>query len=467
MKESTRRGFVGGLATGTGLLAAPLQGQNARAAGGRLNILYLHSHDSGRHLAPYGYDLPTPHLKQLAADGVLFRKAFSAAPTCSPSRAALLTGQCPHQNGMLGLAHRGFSMNDYRKHLLYPLRDAGYHSVLAGLQHIAAKPETIGYDEVLRPATTSAVHVAPKAVTFLDSRPAQPFFLDVGFFETHREYPEPTAEDDPRYLQPPAPIPDTPETRRDIAGFRASARVLDRGVGEVLGALARNGLAENTLVISTTDHGLAFPRMKCNLTDFGFGVSLILRGPGAFSGGKVCDAMVSHIDVYPTVMEALGLPRPAWLEGKSLLPVLRGEAKEVNEEVFAEVNYHASYEPKRAVRTQRYKYMRRYGNRDTPVLPNCDDSPSKSLWLEYGWKQQTQPREQLYDLIFDPGENHNLAGEAQAVTALREMRGRLDAWVKRTDDPLLEGPVPAPKGAKVNPVDQTSPKEPVTDASLY
>ena len=445
---------------GTGLLAAaPVQAQTATP-----NILYIHSHDSGRYLAPYGYDVPTPNLKQLASEGVLFRRAFSAAPTCSPSRAALLTGQYPHQNGMLGLAHRGFSLDDYRKHLLYTLRDAGYHSVLAGLQHIAAKPETIGYDELLRPRTTGAADVAPKAEEFLGTRPAKPFFLDVGFFETHREYPQPTAEDDPRYTLPPVPIPDTPQTRGDMASFRASARNLDRGVGEVLKALERNGLARNTLVISTTDHGLAFPRMKCNLTDFGWGVSLIMRGPGVFGGGKVCDAMVSHLDIYPTITEMLGLKRPAWLEGKSMIPVLRGDVKEVNEEVFAEVTFHASYEPKRAVRTQRYKYIRRYGDRAMPVLPNCDDSPSKSLWLEAGWKQKIQPEEQMYDLIFDPTENNNLVGDAQSAGVLREMRGRLDEWMKRTDDPLLKGPVKAPKGAKVNPVDQTSPKEPVVDA---
>lgn len=461
--QDSRRTFVGKLATAAGaelLAAAPIQDQTSTP-----NIVYIHSHDSGRHLSPYGHDVPTPNLKQLAAEGVLFRRAFSAAPTCSPSRAALLTGQCAHQSGMLGLAHRGFSLNDYRKHLLYTLRGVGYHSVLAGLQHIAATPELIGYDRVLRPKTTGAADVAPLAAQFLDTRPAKPFFLDVGFFETHREYPEPTAADDPRYILPPSPIPDTPQTRGDIAAFHASARNLDRGVGEVLQALERNGLSQNTLVISTTDHGLAFPLMKCNLTDFGWGVSLIMRGPGVFRGGTVCDAMVSHLDIFPTLTDLLGIERPAWLEGKSLMPVLRGEVREVNEEIFAEVTYHASYEPKRAVRTQRYKYIRRFGHRALPVLPNCDDSPSKTLWLEHGWKDKLQPEEQLYDLIFDPTESHNLASDPQASAALREMRARLDAWMKRTADPLLKGPVKAPKGAKVNPVDQTSPKEPVVDAN--
>jgi N-sulfoglucosamine sulfohydrolase len=459
--ENSRRSFFRGLASGvgTGLMSVPLV--RAAQSGKLPNILYLHSHDSGRYLQPYGYAVPTPNLRRLAGEGVLFRRAFSAAPTCSPSRAALLTGQCPHQNGMLGLAHRGFAMNDYRKHILYTLRDAGYRSILGGLQHIAARPEQIGFDELLKARSTRVADVAPRAVSFLATRPAQPFFLDVGFFETHRAYPQPTADDDPRYIQPPMPIPDTPATRADMAGFHASARALDHGVGQVLDALERNGLAENTLVISTTDHGLAFPNMKCNLMDSGWGVSLIMRGPGPFRGGKVCDALISQLDVYPTLCDLLGIPHPAWLEGKSFLPVLRGEAAEINQEVFAEVNYHAAYEPKRAVRTARWKYIRRYSDMSTPVLPNCDDSPSKSLWMEYGWRKKPLPREDLYDLIFDPAERHNLAADAESAPVLEEMRGRLGAWMRRTGDPLLKGPVPMPPGATVNRADGISPNEPV------
>ena len=457
----SRRTFLRDVATASAISTAVAQTPATRTP----NILYIHSHDSGRYLQPYGHAVPTPNLQRLASEGVLFRRAFSCAPTCSPSRSALLTGQFPHQNGMLGLAHRGFSLNDYRKHILYTLRDAGYQSVLGGLQHIADKPERIGYDDLLKPKSNRAADVAPAAVEFLNRRPSKPFFLDVGFFETHREYPQPTAADDPRYTQPPMPIPDTPATRLDTAGFHASARNLDHGVGQVLDALERNGLAGNTLVISTTDHGLAFPLMKCNMTDSGWGVSLIMRGPGQFRGGKVCDAMISQVDIYPTLCEVLQLKPPAWLEGKSFLPVLRGEAPEINQEIFAEVNYHASYEPKRAVRTQRWKYIRRYGDRTAPVLPNCDDSPSKSLWLEHNWRAQTLPREQLYDLIFDPTEHQNLASNEGSSKVLEEMRGRLDAWMTRTSDPLLKGPVPAPGGAKVNPVDGVSPQEPVVDAN--
>ncbi|MDQ1473699.1 MAG: N-sulfoglucosamine sulfohydrolase [Bryobacterales bacterium] len=459
--RKSRRQFIRKLATdGAGVSLLPAALQTATAAdSARPNIVYIHSHDSGRYLQPYGYPVPTPNLQRLASEGVLFRRAFSAAPTCSPSRAALLTGQCAHQNGMTGLAHRGFTLNDYKQHIVHTLRTTGYTSALAGVQHVAAKPDTIGYDEVLRPRTTSAIDVAPGAVAFLDRKPKQPFFLDVGFFETHREYPKPTAADDPRYLQPPVPVPDTPETRLDMAGYHASARILDDGIGKVLGALERNGLAANTLVISTTDHGVSFPLMKCNLEDFGWGVSLIMRGPNAFQGGKVSDSLISQLDIFPTVCELLAIAKPAWLQGKSMLPVLTGVTQEINDEVFAEVNYHAAYEPKRAVRTHRWKYIRRYGERKTPVLPNCDDGLSKTVWLKHGWQDHQLPAESLYDLVFDPTEHHNLVADPSAQEVLTEMRARLDRWMKNTDDPLLKGPVPAPHGAQVNDPSGISPKE--------
>ena len=199
--------------------------------------------------------------------------------------------------------------------------------------------------------------------------------------------------------------------------------------------------------------------MKCNLEDSGWGVSLIMRGPGGFSGGKVIDALISHLDIYPTLCDLAGVAHPEWLEGKSMLPILRGEANEINEEVFAEVTYHAAYEPKRAVRTSRWKYIRRFGDKHTPVLPNCDDGLSKSLWLEHGWRNMRLPDESLHDLIFDPNEQNNLAADPASKTVLTEMRGRLDRWMHRTGDPLLNGPVPAPHGAQINNPDGVSPKE--------
>ena len=447
-----RRHFLGSVA---GAAATSL----AQSPAKRPNIIYIHSHDTGRYLQPYGHAVPAPNLQRLASQGVLFRKAFNAGPTCSPSRASLLTGMCPHSNGMFGLAHRGFVLNDYKQHILHTLRPAGYYSALFGIQHVAKDPATIGYDKVQTFQGNHVEEVSAAAAAFLKQSPTTPFFIDCGFFETHREYRKPGPKEDPRFCLPPAPIPDTPQTRQDIAAFKASARVMDEGVGLVLAALESAGLADNTLVISTTDHGIAFPAMKCNLTDHGMGVSLIMRGPGGFTGGKVCDAMVSHIDLFPTICDLLAIERPAWLQGKSLLPLMTGAASEIHDEIFSEVNYHAAYEPKRAVRTQRWKYIRHFDSRTHPNLPNCDDGLSKTLWLENGWRDRSVDAEQLFDLMFDPNETRNVAADPAWRAARDEMRGRLDRWMRATNDPILHGPIKAPPGALANDPDGISPKE--------
>jgi N-sulfoglucosamine sulfohydrolase len=429
------------------------------------NILYIHSHDSGRYLQPYGFQVPTPNIQLLADQGVLFRESFCAAPTCSGSRASLLTGLYCHNNGMLGLAHRGWRLNDYRQHWVHALRRGGYHSTLIGEQHISVDPGVIGYDELVRVDSNRAENVAPLTIERLREAPAQPWFMSVGFFETHRDFFAPTSVRDTLYSLPPANLPDVVATRKDFAAFKASARSLDQGIGAVLHALHDFGLVDNTLVLCTTDHGVAFPGAKATLFDRGIGVMTIMRGPSGFTGGKVVDAQVSHLDVYPTLCELAGVEAPAWLQGTSLMPLVRGDVDRLHEAIFAETTYHAAYEPQRAVRTERWKYIRRFDDYPHPVLANCDDSPSKDLWVEAGWGDRLVPREQLYDLVLDPAEGSNLADDPSSGDALGEMRGRLDAWMRETDDPLLEGPVDAPPGASFNEQWQVSPDEPVRTAA--
>ncbi len=419
----------------------------------RPNIIYMHSHDTGRYVQPYGRAIATPNIQRLAEDGVVFRQAFCCGPTCSPSRAALLTGRYPHACGMTGLVNLGWGLDDYSQHLVHPLQEAGYLTVLGGHQHVAKDPEQIGYDRIL---TTKLDEAETVSAGFLSGAPDQPFFLDVGFTQTHRPFEEPDPDEDPRWCQPPPPLPDTPATRADMAGFRASARVLDTRMGVLLDALDAAGLRENTLVVCTTDHGIAFPDMKCNLTDHGIGVMLIMRGPGGFEGGRVLESLVSHVDVFPTLCEVAQADPPGWLQGRSFMPVVRGEAEQVNEAVFAQVNYHDTYEPQRCVRTERWKYIRRFLDRDRPLLPNCDNGPPKDLWVEHGWPQRTVAREQLYDLVFDPQERRNVVDDPACAEALAEMRGRLDRWMLEHDDPLLRGPVPHPEGAYVDDPDEVS-----------
>ena len=416
------------------------------------NILYIHSHDTGRYTAAYGHALATPAIARLAGAGIVFRQAFSAAPTCSPSRAALLTGQAPHSAGMLGLAHRGFALHDPRQHLAHTLRAAGYATALAGVQHEALEPHTLGYQQIVSPVAP-AMTLAGRVAAFLADAP-QPFFLSVGFVETHRPFPD--AGPPPHALRVPAPLPDTPETRRDMAGYAITVQQLDAGIDAVLTALDASGARGQTLVLLTTDHGLAMPLMKCNLTGHGIGVSLIMHGPGGFAGGQICDALVSHIDIFPTLCDVAGCAHPAWLQGRSLLPLIDGSAREINDAIFAEVTYHAAYEPQRAVRTRRYAYIRRFEPL-SPVLPNVDDSPSKDVLLHSGWRERPAAAEQLYDLLFDPNEMQNLIDDPRFAGVAAALRTRLADWMAATGDPLCAGPVPLPPAATTNDPTDDSP----------
>jgi arylsulfatase A-like enzyme len=422
------------------------------------NILYIHSHDTGRYVQPYGHQVPTPNIQLLADQGVLFRQAFCAAPTCSGSRASLVTGQYCHSNGMFGLAHRGWVLNDYRHHLIYPLHDAGYTSVLIGEQHISDDPAVIGYDHVIEVDSHHAGDVAPITTETL-STVAEPFFLSVGFFETHRQFKAPTSVRDTLYSLPPYNLPDTAGTREDIAAFKASARSLDQGIGAVLNALHSFRLVDNTLIICTTDHGLPFPGAKATLYDRGLGVMLLMRGPGGFMGGKVFDSMVSHLDIYPTICEVAGAEPPQWLQGKSLLPLVHGSVGTLHEEIFAEMTFHAAYQPMRAIRTERWKYIRRFDGHPHPVLANTDDSATKEMFVENGWGEQAIPEEQLYDLLFDPNEAANLSESPAHAATLAELRSRLERWMEETDDPLRHGPIDPPPGAIVNDPSQRSASE--------
>ncbi|MDQ1301699.1 MAG: N-sulfoglucosamine sulfohydrolase [Chloroflexota bacterium] len=461
-----------------------------------MNILYIHTHDTGRFIQPYGHAIPTPNLMALAREGALFRNCFDAAPTCSPSRAAMLTGMNAHSSGMIGLAHRGFALKDPTRHLAHHLRSHGFETVLCGVQHEIAAGQTaaLGYERIIAaPATPGASEMAGAAgqaqrmmaqdlanaqavAEFLRarseiSRPAfpgagpsnlrnagaglrpspRPFFLSFGMFSAHRPFPAPDADIDPGYIAVPSPLPDDPAIRLDMAGFITMARCADTCAGIVLDALAAAGLADDTLVFFTTDHGIAFPKMKCHLYDAGIGVSLIIRYPGHGQPGQVVDALVSHLDIYPTVCAAAGVPAPSWLEGRSLTPLLDGTATAIRDEIFAEVTYHAAYEPMRCIRTDRWKYIRYFDDYDLAVKPNIDDGHSKQFLLRHGLAEaKHDPAEMLFDLACDPAERINLAGSPDHAAIRAELAERLARWMRDTDDPLSAGYVLKPAGARVN-----------------
>ena len=274
-------------------------------AGGPPNILYIHSHDTGRYVQPYGHQVPTPNIQMLADQGTFFRQAFCASPTCSglarvPAHRPVLPLERDVRARPPGL--------EPQRLLRAPGPSAAIGRVPLGTDRRAAHlrdPAVIGYDEIREVDSNHAADVAPIANATLREVP-EPFFLSVGFFETHREFHAPTSVRDTLYSLPAPNLPDTLATREDMAAFKASARSLDQGIGSVLNELYGLGLAERTLVVCTTDHGLAFPRAKATLFDRGTGVMLLMRGPAGFTGGKVVDSMVSHLDVYPDALRGRG-----------------------------------------------------------------------------------------------------------------------------------------------------------------
>lgn len=431
------------------------------------NIIYFHTHDTGRYIEPYGAPIRTPRLQGFAEESVVFRNAHSVAPTCSPSRAGLLTGQWAHTAGMLGLAHRGHSLADYDRHLIHTLHRQGYTSALVGVQHEAGGPEaatrTVGYRESLAVQNGLARARRDAAVSYLKRDHVQPFFLSIGLMETHTMpdkgwlFGHPAGDD--RWVAPAPTMPNAAATRSDMASFQAAALQVDETLGAVLDTLRDEGLAENTIVLVTTDHGMAMPEMKCTLGATGTGVMMMLRGPGLPAGFAV-DSLVSQIDVFPTLCDLLGIDPPPWLQGHSLLPAL--ESHQIREETFAEINYHVEYQPQRAIRTERWLYIRDFENQGHPTLSNVDASASKAMWVDAGWAKQHTPSTRLHDLMFDPHEQRNLAGCPTTATIEADLAQRLDRWMTLTNDPLLKGPVPPPT---IAPRASTDPDETVLPAA--
>ena len=186
------------------------------------NIVYLNSHDSGRMIQPMGYAVSTPNLQELAENGVLFRRAFTAAPTCSPSRAALMTGEAPHCCGVTGLSHRGFSITKPEHFLPHTLSAHGYHTAAWGMpdNHTGARNTDIGsgYQEELDGDPTKT-ESDKSILEFLARDHDKPFFLSVSHTLTHRigagfVMDADTEQEDPRYTMPPPPYSDTPTTAR-------------------------------------------------------------------------------------------------------------------------------------------------------------------------------------------------------------------------------------------------------------
>lgn len=440
-----------------------------------MNIVYLHAHDAGHVVEPYGFPVRTPHLQNFAREGTLFRNAFAVSPTCGPSRAALTSGQYPHQLGVYGLpGPQGWRFDDYSKHLVNYLGQNGYETVLAGVQHEADHdshfPE-IQYERVLEreaPAREQDGQFYPETIQKVETwmatrRDSRPFFLSVGIDEPHRDnIPRPElnlhgASDrfsktryydperlDARYTAPPPWLPDLPHIRKDMASYQEGVALMDEYMGRVLYALEHNGLVGNTLVVVTSDHGIEFPGAKKTLQDPGTRVMLMIRGPegSPFNSGRVIEPLVSHLDLYPTIASLLGKAPAHELQGRSLLPLVHGECETLHEAIYTEQTWHGTLEPLRAVRTPRYKLIRHHFPKG-PLLRH--DGPTSPIMESVGWYDRECGHEELFDLFLDPTEVCNRASDPAYAAIRSDLADKLDRWMAQTHDPFPSGTFPQPQ----------------------
>lgn len=434
-----------------------------------MNVIYMHTHDTGRFIELYGYPISTPNLMKFAEESVVFRNAFCAGPSCSPSRAALLTGMAPHSCGMIGLTHRGFQLHDYNTHLVRFLNKNDYETILSGFQHEAPDKEMIGYQNILHDQDVSEIEIsgeglkrwdlsnARKAAEEIKQHKDKPFFLSFGMMNTHRPFPDISGHINPNYVTPPFSVFDNDQNRKDTAALMSAVGVVDQCVGIIMEALKQSGKEDDTLLIFTTDHGIPFPRMKCHLYDAGIGVSLMMKLPDGRQAGKVIDGLVSQIDLFPTICELTELPKPKWLQGKSMLPLFEGTKEHLRHEIFSELTFHTSYEPTRCIRTERYKFIKFFDEYRMIIHIGGDGGISEKFVESHGIFEETRESEMLFDLYLDPMEQVNLVHNPKYRDVYSDLSTRLENWMEETEDPLLLGPITPPDGANITPPNELNP----------
>lgn len=439
-----------------------------QATENRPNIVLVHCHDLGRHLGCYDRDVETPNIDGLAADGMRFDEYYCTAPQCSPSRASIATGKQPHNHGLMGLAHRGWEFNESERPLPMQLDALGYRTALFGFQHETSweHPKRLGYNDTNTETTRSR-----KVVERFDDRIERlatdgPFFASLGFTEPHREFrvdylsEEAYDQYDPATVEPLSYLPDRHGIRTDIADLQALiTSTVDEAIGTLREILREADIEEETLLVFTTDHGLAMPRAKGTCYDPGIEAALLMHQPGVVEDGS-SDTLLSNVDFLPTILDLLGETPPDDIDGRSFRPLLTGDDAdyESRDRVFAEMNWHVRYNPMRAVRTKRYKYIRNFGISPLVFLPKdiMRGEAGQEFLREY--YLETRPVEELYDLQKDPDEQHNLASnrtpfETSAAAsppdpdyedALETLRETIYERMVASDDPLLNGPVSHP-----------------------
>ena len=457
----------------TGLIAAPP------------NILFCISDDqSYAHTAANGDPVvQTPAFDRVAREGIRFTRAFCDAPTCGPSRSAILTGQPIWRLEEAGNIHSTLP----KKFFTYAelLKESGYATGFTGKGWSPGRLEAGGRDanpagkefqeRRLKPPFR-AMRNTDYAANFDDFlaqvKKDQPFCFWLGTSEPHRGFELGAGErtgKDPAKVIVPKIFPDHPVVRSDILDYYVEIEHFDQMVARALKSLEKSGQLDNTLVVVTSDHGMPFPRSKASLHDQGSRVPLAIRWPeGIKNPGRVFPGLVNLSSLAPTFLKAAGLVVPDMMIASSLQDVFEDKPEVARVSAFIAMERHDGCRkggkgyPSRAIRTKDYMYILNHkperwpaGNPDREFCARyipfgeVDSSPTKSLLMDNkdkaGFKQfynlafAKRPAEELYDLTKDPEQIINLAGKRNYIQIQKKLAVELQEHLVRTKDPRALG----------------------------
>ena len=443
----------------------------------RLNVLLITVDDMNQDsVGAFGCEVPgtTPNIDRLATEGLRFVHAHVTIAVCQPCRAVWMTGRYPHRNGALGFEPIRAGVPT----LPETLKEAGYLTgLMAKVGHVLPSRKqawdvVVGADRlgVGRDAALYGEH----AEAFLEKAKSErkPFFLMANAQDPHRPFLGSAQERrrfrkrlegrgtmapvsrvfEPAEVSVPGFLPDLPAVRKEIAEYYSSVRRADDVVGALLEALQRSGLRDETVVLCLSDHGMALPFAKTNCYRHSTRTPLIVRWPGVIEPGSVDDRhLTGGVDLAPTILELLGLAPLQGIDGRSFLPLLRGEEQAGRDVVFTHFHRTAGKRdyPMRSVQDRRYGYIFNGWSDGKTAFRNESQSGLAMAAMRRG--AETDPvlaervrfflyrvPEELYDYVDDPDARNNLIDDPAHREVARRLRTRLLGHLQATEDPLRD-----------------------------
>ena len=411
---------------------------------GKPNFVFVIADDcTFRDIGCYGGQAHTPHIDQLAREGMRMTHCFQAAPMCSPTRHNIYTGLYPAKSG--AYPNHTFARPG-TKSVVHYLEPLGYRVALSGKRHVA--PQEV-FPFVYLPGGKNPDFGAIDGFLTECREAETPFCLFVCSNEPHSPWDQgDVSRYDPDTLVLPDHFVDTPVTRTKMAHYLAEVTYFDGQVGACLKLLGHHALLEDTLVLVVSEQGSSFPFGKWTCYDTGLQSACVARWPGKIAPGGVSHAMIEYVDVLPTFIDLAGGVAPAVLDGKSFGPVLLGNTSEHKKFVFGEmttrgIHHGSEHFGIRSVRSRQYKYIWNF----TPEVEfqnACTNSTLFRSWLKQAEVDASaaekvrrythRPGEELYDVSRDPLEWHNLANSGQHAEIKAKLRAELLAWMASTGD---------------------------------